>query len=72
MNDNIWFELADCVGDALANRWLAKRSRSGKRLTAKPPSANENPSLPSSPATNAGSPGELDEPIKPSDPDEGI
>jgi len=72
MNDNIWLELADCVGEALAKHWLAKRSRSGKRLTAKPPSAMEIPASSLAAATNGGSPGQPDEPVKQSDPDEGI
>jgi hypothetical protein len=25
MTDTIWFELADCIGHALAKRWLARR-----------------------------------------------
>jgi hypothetical protein len=25
MTDTIWFELADCIGHALAQRWLARR-----------------------------------------------
>jgi len=72
MNDNIWLELADCVGGALAKRWFAKRSRSGKRFTAKPPCTTEIPAPPLAPATNAGSRGQPDEPIKPSDFGEGI
>lgn len=27
MSDDIWFELADCIGEALAKRWLARKSR---------------------------------------------
>jgi hypothetical protein len=26
MSDTIWFQLADCLGHALAKRWLARRA----------------------------------------------
>jgi hypothetical protein len=35
MTDTIWFELADCIGHALAKCWLAKRRKHG------PPPATE-------------------------------
>jgi hypothetical protein len=28
MSENVFFEFADCVGDALARRWLAECARS--------------------------------------------
>jgi hypothetical protein len=33
MTDTIWFELADCIGHALAKRWLDRR-RGPKELPA--------------------------------------
>jgi hypothetical protein len=52
MKDNIFFELADCVGEALAKRWLAQRPRSG-RPGKKPRSSTVLPAPPSVPEANA-------------------
>jgi hypothetical protein len=32
MNDTIWLDLADCIGHAIAKRWLARRR--GPRILA--------------------------------------
>jgi hypothetical protein len=33
MTDSIWFELADCIGHALAKRWLTCRPRQVARAS---------------------------------------
>ena len=32
MNENVFFQFADCVGEALARRWLAQRARPGQQI----------------------------------------
>ncbi len=36
MTDTIWFDLADCIGQALAKRWLARRREPGPRPATEP------------------------------------
>jgi hypothetical protein len=36
MTDAIWFELADCIGHALAKRWLARRRKPGPSAPTEP------------------------------------
>jgi hypothetical protein len=42
MNDTIWLDLADCIGHALAKRWLARR-RCPRALAATDPIDRANP-----------------------------
>jgi hypothetical protein len=49
MTQTIWFELADCIGRALANRWLTRRRgplelpATESRIVTKPASECEGP-----------------------------
>jgi len=36
MTEMIWFELADCIGHALAKRWLARRRKHGPSAATEP------------------------------------
>jgi len=58
MSDDIWFELADCIGEALAKRWLARRSQArDKRRT----DASRSPASDEAPATGTSAEVQTDE-----------